>query len=409
MSKSIMHPAVSIKKSSYSMESADGVSAEITLYGDIYEQQPTDWYGRPIEGQFILLGEFLEDLKQVEGCKDITVRMHSYGGDAGVSNLIHNRLRDLSRNGTDTTCIVDGVAMSGGSLIMCSCNKVLVNPSSLIMLHKSWSFLFGGYNADEMRDMATQSDAWDRMQSEIYQRKTGLSNAVIMHMMSETTFMTGREAVEKGFADELLDAEPTKIAASADGRTLYVSGRQVHLAPGMFAPDEIPTVTPEASAADEDDKNTPVVTGNEEEENSMTIEELRAQYPEVVAQVEAEARAAIDNTEAINAAVQSERDRLAGIDEVACLFDPAMVHEAKYGEHPMTAEELTFAAAQSAVKAGSKFLADANADAEESGANDVPAVPGEDDPEPEETKTPEARLAAARASVKNIFHKKEEK
>lgn len=407
MSKPIMHPAVSIKKSSYSMESADGVSAEITLYGDIYEQQPTDWFGRPIEGQFILLGEFLEDLKQVEDCKSITVRMHSYGGDAGVSNLIHNRLRDLSRNGTDTTCIVDGVAMSGGSLIMCSCNKVLVNPSSLIMVHKSWTFLFGGYNADEMRDMATQSDAWDRMQSEIYQRKTGLSNAVIMHMMSETTFMTGREAVEKGFADELLDAEPTKIAASADGRTLYVSGRKVHLAPGMFAPDEIPTVTTEASAAD--DNNTPVDNGEKEGGIPMSIEELRAQYPDEIAQVEAEARAAVDTTEAVNTAVQSERDRLAAIDEVACLFDPAMVHEAKYGEHPMTAEELTFAAAQSAVKAGSKFLADANADAEESGANDVPAVPGEDDPEPEETATPEARLAAARASVKNIFHKKEEK
>ncbi len=106
------------------------------------------------------------------------------------------------------------------------------------MIHKCWSFLFGGYNADEMREQAAQNDAWDKMQSEVYQRKTGLSNAVIMHMMSETTYMTGREAKEKGFVDELLeDAEPTNIAASADGRMLFVHGRQMHLAPGMFAPD----------------------------------------------------------------------------------------------------------------------------------------------------------------------------
>ena len=406
MSKPIMHPAVSIKKSAYALASEDGESAELLMYGDIYETRPVDWWtGMPAEGEFILLDEFLKDLDAVAGCKRLTIRMNSYGGDAGVSLTIHNRLRDLQRNGMEITCIVDGVAMSGGSLIMCSCDTVKVNPASLVMIHKCISLLWGYYNADEMREAAESNDAWDKAQVEIYHRKTGLSNTVILHMMADTTTLTGREAVEKGFADELLeDAEPLNIAASADGRSLFVRGRQMHLAPGMFAPDSVPTVNPEASAAD-DDKNTPAAAGKEMEEHSMTLAELREQYPEQVAQVEAEARAAIDNTEAINAAVQSERDRLAAIDEVACLFDPAMVHEAKYGEHPMTAEELTFAAAQSAVKAGSKFLADANADAEESGANDVTAVPGEDDPNPEEPTTPEARMNAARTVVGAIFNK----
>jgi ClpP class serine protease len=135
------NPAVSITKSAYAMASSDGVSAEITLYGDIYESQPTDWWGDPVEGQFITLTEFLEDLKQIEGCKNVTVRMNSYGGDAGVSNTIHNRLRELSRNGVAITCIVDGVAMSGGSIIMCACDTVKANPSSLIMIHKCWSYL----------------------------------------------------------------------------------------------------------------------------------------------------------------------------------------------------------------------------------------------------------------------------
>ncbi len=402
------NPAVSITKSAYAMASSDGVSAEITLYGDIYESQPTDWNGKPAEGSFILLSEFMEDLKQIEGCKNVTVRMNSYGGDAGVSNTIHNRLRELARNGVAITCIVDGVAMSGGSIIMCACDTVKANPSSLIMIHKCWSFLFGGYNADEMREQAAQNDAWDKMQSEVYQRKTGLSNTVIMHMMSETTYMTGREAKEKGFVDELLeDAEPTNIAASADGRTLFVRGRQMHLAPGMFAPDNIPTVTPEASAAVETHKNQPVVTGGEKGGNSMTIEEFRAQHPDEVAQVEAEARASVDNTEAINSAVQSERARMAAIDEVAILFDPELVHEAKYGEHPCTAAELALKAAQIAAKAGSKFLSDAQSDADDSGANGVGAAPNEEDEDPDDD-SPEARMSSARASVKALF-KKEEK
>jgi len=60
--------------------------------------------------------------------------------------------------------------------------------------------------------------------------------------MAETTYMTGREAVEKGFADRLIeDAEPLQIAASADRRTLFVGSRTLHLAPGMTAPDGLET------------------------------------------------------------------------------------------------------------------------------------------------------------------------
>ena len=53
-------PQVSIKKSVYAMATTDsaGDSAEITMYGDIYEEQPTNWWGEPIEGQYILLSEF---------------------------------------------------------------------------------------------------------------------------------------------------------------------------------------------------------------------------------------------------------------------------------------------------------------------------------------------------------------
>ena len=234
-------PAVSISRKVYTMAAVDNDSAEITMYGDIYEEQPTNWWGEPVEGQFVLLTEFLEDLKQISGCKSITIRMNSYGGDAGASNIIHNRLRELARAGTKLTCIVDGVAMSGGSLIMCACDTVKVNPSSLIMIHKCWQFLWGGYNADELREQATQQDAWDKMQVEVYTRKTGLSATVITHMMANTTYMTGREAIDKGFADELIeDAEPISIAASADGRSLFVNGRQMHLVLGMFAPDTIP-------------------------------------------------------------------------------------------------------------------------------------------------------------------------
>ncbi|MCD8201262.1 MAG: Clp protease ClpP [Clostridia bacterium] len=399
---------IDIKRSAYAMASVDGNSAEITMYGDIYETQPVDWWtGEPIEGQYILLTDFMADLEQISHCAEITIRMNSYGGDAGVSNTIHNRLRDLARDGAHLTCIVDGVAMSGGSLIMCACDTVRANPSSLIMIHKCWMMLWGGYNADELREQATQQDAWDKMQIEIYQRKTGLSETVISHMMSDTTYMTGREAMEKGFVDELIeDAEPLSIAASADGRCLICGGRTLHLAPGMFAPDNIPTVAPEDNPS-ATNTNQPAETGSQEGGNQSmanTLEELRAEYPELTAQLEAEAR---DSANAANAgSVEAERQRIQEIDALASLYDAETVREAKYGENPCTAQELAYRAAQEAAKKGQKFLNNLDEDAKASGTAKVGAAAAPDD-QGEGNLTPEQLMAKGREAAKAVTGKED--
>ena len=237
---------VQIRKNVYTLASVDDNRAELTMYGDIYEARPVDWWtGEPIEGDFILLDEFLADLDEIRRCTELTIRMNSYGGDANVANVIHNRLRELARDGMHLVCVVDGVAMSGGSLIMCACDEVEVNPSSLIMIHNAWTFLFGGYNAKQAREAAAQLDAWDDMQASIYERKTGLPREEILGMMAETTYMTGAEALDKGFADRLIeDAEPLAIAASADGHTIFINARSFHLAPGMQAPAAIEKIEP---------------------------------------------------------------------------------------------------------------------------------------------------------------------
>lgn len=385
-----------IKNNCYALASRDGDSAELTLYGDIYEEQPRDWWGDPIEGQFITLEDFLKDLEQIKGCKSLAIRINSYGGDTGASLTIHNRLRELSRDGCNITCTVDGVAMSGGTHIMCACDTVRANPTSLIMIHRCWSFFWGGYNANELRDAATAMDAWDKAQVEVYRRKTGLSETVLMHMISDTTYMTGREAKEKGFVDEILeDAEPLGIAASADGRSLFVHGRTMHLTPGMFAPDNIPTVTPEAAASDEANKNQPVVTGSEKGGNSMTAKELREQYPDLVAEVEAEAKAAVDNTEAINAAVQAERTRMQEIDAVAALYTDEIVKEAKYGEHPCSAQEMTYRAAKAQAQQGNDMLQMLNSDANAANTAAVPAANSAADGEKPEDIAADAKAAVA--------------
>lgn len=385
---------IRINRQFYTMATTDGTNAEITMYGEIVEQRPKDWWtDEPIDGDFIVGSEFLEDLKQIENCSNITIRMNSGGGDAATSVLIHNRLRELAKAGKHLTCIVDGIAMSGGSLIMCACDTVKVHASSLIMIHKCWSIVWGAYNADELRKLADSNDAYDKIQASIYVRKTGKSETQILHMMSDTTYMTGREAIDKGFANELTEAEePLQIAASANRRTLYVGQRKMHLAPGMILPDSIPTV--ETGAVPVTANKNQVDNNEGGTQMANTIEELRAEYPDLVAQLAQEERAA---------AVQEERSRIRDIDDVAGLFSAELVTNAKYGENICTAQELAYRAAQAAKKNGSQFLSNMAADAHASGAAAVPAAPvPEEKPEP---KTPDEKMAAARAAVKAILGK----
>lgn len=404
----------------YAMEMSDGENAEITMYGEIVEERPKDWWtDEPVEGDYIIQSEFMRDLESISGAKSVTIRMNSLGGDAGVSIVIHNRLRELAAKGTALTCIVDGVAMSGGSLIMCACDTVKVNPSSLVMIHKCLGFLWGGYNADELREVAASCDAWDKAQVSIYKRKTSLSDTVISHMMGATTYMTGAEAVEKGFADEVIeDAEPLDIAASADGRSLFVRGKQIHLTPGMFAPDSIPTVKSEVPASAKTNTNQPAQTGDEGGRTmAKNLEELRAENPELAEALMAEAKAAVSasagggtlapqpGADAVSAAVQAEQKRIQEIDAVASLYDAETVRAAKYGEHACTAQEMTYRAAQAAAQKGKKFLSDLDDDTQASGAQGVPAAGDPGTPSPAEAQTPDQRMANARAEVKALFGK----
>ena len=399
-------PQVNIQRPCYAMASTDGQNADITMYGQIVETQPIDWWtDEPVPGQYIIESEFLDDLRQVENCSQITIRMDSLGGDAGVSILIHNRLRELAAKGKNLVCIVDGVAMSGGSLIMCACDTVKVNPSSLVMIHKCWSHVWGSYNADELRKAADANDAWDKSQVSIYKRKTGMSETVLLHMMADTTYMTGKEAVEKGFANELLDdAEPVAISASADRHTVFAKGHALRL-PGVKLPDNIPLAKAAAPAAAANTPAAPAAQSNEGGHTTManTIDELRNENPELCRQLE---QAASEQ------ASQNERHRLSEIDEVANLFDPTLVREAKYGDTACDARELAFRAAKAAAAQGRAFLTNLQSDNETSGAQGVEAVPGASasgDPESlpdakgNAPKTQSERIAAAEAAVAELL------
>lgn len=390
---------LNFRRDAYSVIQTAATEAEITMYGEICETQPCDWWtGEPIPGTYIIQDAFLADIEQITqaGIKKITLRMNSLGGDAGVSILIHNRLRELANNGYEISCVVDGVAMSGGSLIMCACDTVTVNPSSLIMIHKAWGTVFGGYNADELRALANTRDAWDKAQVAIYNRKCGLSDTVISHMMADTTYMTGKEAVEKGFADILSEDAGLSIAASADRKAIFVNGKKAMMPYGMKAPETLSIETVEESA---ETINTNQPDEGVENEGGIqmaqNLAELRAENPALAEQIVNDLRA--ENEEAVNTASVNERRRIQEIDAIASRFDDETVREAKYGDTPCTAQEMAYRAAVKAANAGTTFLAGMMEDSKASNASEVGAAKA-----PEETKTTESKEDVKAQALKDV-------
>jgi hypothetical protein len=129
---------------------------------------------------------------------------------------------------------------------------------------------------------------------------------------------------------------------------------------------------------------------------AKNLEELKAENPELANALMGEAKAAAvaEAGDKESAAIADERKRLQEIDEISHLFDAETVKEAKYGDKPRTAQEMTFRAAQKAAQEGKSFLSDLADDAKKSGAQNVGASPGGEETVPLPDIVAEAKRAA---------------
>ena len=188
-------------------------SAELRLYGVIGEDDYWD---------DITAKQFSDDLKEYADVKNIDIRINSPGGSVFAGQAIYSMLK---RHSAYKTAYIDGLAGSIASLIPMAANKVIMPVNSMMMVHKPWGPVVG--NADKMRKTAETYDKIGESMAAVYQAKTGLSKEEILQIMSDETWMSADEAVEKGFADEI-EAE-LKIAACIEGNNLKINGQDIDI------------------------------------------------------------------------------------------------------------------------------------------------------------------------------------
>ncbi|MBJ9641569.1 Clp protease ClpP [Citrobacter sp. FDAARGOS_156] len=162
-----------------------------------------------IGGWGITAQQFVSDCKEagVFEASAVDLHIHSPGGDVMQGFAIFNT---LSRLKAKLDIWVDGVAASMASMIVCLPGATVHMPENAwLMVHKPWGGIAG--DSDDMRDYAAWLDRNEALMLSAYMNKTGLGQEELEAMLKAETWLTGAEAVEKGFADTL---EPELQAAA---------------------------------------------------------------------------------------------------------------------------------------------------------------------------------------------------
>jgi ATP-dependent Clp protease protease subunit len=190
-------------KKPWSMNAKAGGELEVLLFEEIGESL---WGSGGTTAK-----QFEEDLRAAGKVSAIRLKINSGGGDCFQGLAIYNA---LLANGAKVTATVVGLAASIASVIMCAASEISVCANALVMIHLPYTMTAGDAN-----DMKKTAEVLDKMTDSLvaaYQRHTSKTKAEIIALMTDETWFNAQEAVDAGFAEQVIDDpddEPADLAA----------------------------------------------------------------------------------------------------------------------------------------------------------------------------------------------------
>lgn len=148
-------------------------------------------------------------LNDVDDDDDVEVNVASNGGDVFSASEIYTMLRQSKAN---VTVNIQGLAASAASVIAMAGNKVNISPTAQLMIHQAASY--GGGNKDDLAREINVLDGIDKSIASAYESKTGMPQGDLLNMMAQETWIGAQEAVDKGFADEIMFVDEKQAAFS---------------------------------------------------------------------------------------------------------------------------------------------------------------------------------------------------
>ncbi len=182
------------------VKNEDTGQRELYLEGVIAQES---WFGDEVTPT-----AFKDDLTSGKG--PITIHINSVGGDCVAASMIYTMLMDYP---SDVTVQIDGLAASAASVIAMAGTRVLMSPTSLLMIHDPWTSTSG--NAADMQKAIALLDEVKESIINAYEIKTGLDRQTLSQLMDQETWMNAYRAKELGFCDDVLfdgDEPPEKVS-----------------------------------------------------------------------------------------------------------------------------------------------------------------------------------------------------
>lgn len=185
-------------------QSANKQEADIYIFGEIvsYKWDDTD----------TTAASFQKDLKELGEVDQINLHINSPGGSVFEGIAIGNMLKQHKAH---VTAHVDALAASIASVIVASCDKVVMPENSMLMIHNPWTFSMG--NAKELRKQADDLDKIAESSVVTYLSKASdkLSEKKIKQIMDEETWLSANEAYEYGLCD-VIDSPNQMVACISE-------------------------------------------------------------------------------------------------------------------------------------------------------------------------------------------------
>ncbi len=182
-------------------QSANQNEADVFIFGEIvsFKWDDTD----------TTAASFQKDLKALGEVDQINLHINSPGGSVFEGIAIGNMLKQHKAR---VVAHVDALAASIASVIVASCDEVIMPENSMLMIHNPWIISMG--NAKELRKQADDLDKIAESSVVTYLAKAGekLTEEKIKQIMDEETWLSAQEAYNYGLCDVVESAN--QVAAS---------------------------------------------------------------------------------------------------------------------------------------------------------------------------------------------------
>lgn len=179
------------------LERGDNVVTMFDVIGEDY------WTGGGVTAKRVA-----SQLKAIGG--PVEVQINSPGGDMFEGFAIYNILRE---HPYEVTIKVMGMAASAASIIAMAGDRIEIAASSFIMIHNCWVLAYG--NRNDLRDLANWLEPFDQAMCDVYVARTSQEAKAVAKMLDDETWLSGSQAIDKGFADGLLASDKITVDESA--------------------------------------------------------------------------------------------------------------------------------------------------------------------------------------------------